>query len=501
MGLSAADTSGAIRAVNQMISKGTVSAEELRGQLGERLPGAFQIAARAMKVSTEDLGKMLEQGELMADEFLPRFGRQIRQELGGQVESATKRAAASFQRMGNAWFDVKVNLAKSGLLESLAYVAEVGSEFLKNTMAAFEGLGLGIAHASESLFAFGKDQERLDRVFENQRRRIQEKYGLIKKEAEEAGTAGAVAGEKTAAGLDKATQSAEGLATELQRMGDTTAKALDPALKALGDLDKALESQHQKQAKLREKIFKTVGGAAGGYFRDQLQTIRKEAKEMLGASIAEADVSAYVEQQLNKLRQQLDRAGAWSQSSELGGIQAGSIVSELSADLDQSSTEADKLKQQMTEVAQAISKAAGNLREMLPDGEAQQVMARLDLLLEQLQAVSSEADIQANVDTLQAMMAVKRIQHELAGIPREIVTIHRIVRMGSGPVPAPPKGSRAVGGLIPDDGYYLMHKGERVVSNSYGDFNFNFPSGSMSQAEARAFVRGVVIPELQAAGR
>ncbi len=46
--LSACDTEGALRAVGQMMSKGKVSAEELRGQLGERLPGAFQIAARAM---------------------------------------------------------------------------------------------------------------------------------------------------------------------------------------------------------------------------------------------------------------------------------------------------------------------------------------------------------------------------------------------------------------------------------------------------------------------
>ncbi|MFA9204910.1 MAG: tape measure protein, partial [Bacteroidia bacterium] len=57
--LSASDTEGALRAVGQMMSKGKVSAEELRGQLGERLPGAFQIAARAMGVTTVELDKML----------------------------------------------------------------------------------------------------------------------------------------------------------------------------------------------------------------------------------------------------------------------------------------------------------------------------------------------------------------------------------------------------------------------------------------------------------
>ena len=63
MGLSAEQQSGALTALEQIVSKSTVSAEELRGQLGERLPGAFQIAARAMGVSTEELDRMLRGGE------------------------------------------------------------------------------------------------------------------------------------------------------------------------------------------------------------------------------------------------------------------------------------------------------------------------------------------------------------------------------------------------------------------------------------------------------
>ncbi|MBA3755374.1 MAG: tape measure protein [Nitrosomonas sp.] len=64
LGLSADQTGGALLAIQQMISKGKVSAEELRGQLGERLPGAFQIAARAIGVTTAELDKMLETGQV-----------------------------------------------------------------------------------------------------------------------------------------------------------------------------------------------------------------------------------------------------------------------------------------------------------------------------------------------------------------------------------------------------------------------------------------------------
>jgi len=62
--LNAEKTSGVFLALGQMMSKGKVQAEELRGQLGERLPGAFKLAAEAMGVSEAELNKMLEQGQV-----------------------------------------------------------------------------------------------------------------------------------------------------------------------------------------------------------------------------------------------------------------------------------------------------------------------------------------------------------------------------------------------------------------------------------------------------
>jgi len=64
LGLSADQTSGALLAISQMISKGKISAEELRGQLGERLPGAFQLMAQSMGVTTQKLDQMLQKGEV-----------------------------------------------------------------------------------------------------------------------------------------------------------------------------------------------------------------------------------------------------------------------------------------------------------------------------------------------------------------------------------------------------------------------------------------------------
>lgn len=108
LGLSTQDTNGVLLAIGQSISKGTVQAEELRGQIGERLPGAFQIAARAMGVTTTELGKMMEAGELQATTFWPRFADQIRKELGGGVEEASASASAAFGRFETAMNDLKI---------------------------------------------------------------------------------------------------------------------------------------------------------------------------------------------------------------------------------------------------------------------------------------------------------------------------------------------------------------------------------------------------------
>ena len=85
LGLAPEQIQGATLALGQMVSKGKVQAEELRGQLGERIPGAFQIAARAMNMSTQELDKFMSEGKLMAEDFLPKFANQLKTEFGGEI--------------------------------------------------------------------------------------------------------------------------------------------------------------------------------------------------------------------------------------------------------------------------------------------------------------------------------------------------------------------------------------------------------------------------------
>jgi len=120
LGLSAAEAGGALNAIQQMISKGTVSAEELRGQLGERLPGAFQMAARAIGVTTAELDAMLSKGELTAERLLPALATELEKTFGAQAQEAAQGLNAKINRLENSFNDLKAAIGNSGLLDLLS---------------------------------------------------------------------------------------------------------------------------------------------------------------------------------------------------------------------------------------------------------------------------------------------------------------------------------------------------------------------------------------------
>ncbi len=118
LGMSGEEVKGALRAVEQMMSKGKVQAEELRGQLGERLPGAFQLAAKAMGVTTAELNKMLEQGKVISDDFLPKFAKALREQYGDAAIDASRSGQAATNRMVNSWYELKKTVMDAGIYDA-----------------------------------------------------------------------------------------------------------------------------------------------------------------------------------------------------------------------------------------------------------------------------------------------------------------------------------------------------------------------------------------------
>ncbi len=152
LGLTAEQTGGALTAVEQIISKGKVSAEELRGQLGERLPGAFQIAARAMGVTTQQLDGMLQKGELLAEDFLPRFAAELRKTFAGELPNAVQTADANFKRFENSIFDLKVAFGE----ELLPVVSGFASTLAETVIPAIAWAAREVGILSRNANAMGE---------------------------------------------------------------------------------------------------------------------------------------------------------------------------------------------------------------------------------------------------------------------------------------------------------------------------------------------------------
>lgn len=85
LGLSNETLERSFQAVNQMLSKGTVASEELRGQLAEAMPGAIQAMTKAVQklnpeiknLTEKGLFQMIKDGKILANEVLPETSRQL----------------------------------------------------------------------------------------------------------------------------------------------------------------------------------------------------------------------------------------------------------------------------------------------------------------------------------------------------------------------------------------------------------------------------------------
>lgn len=117
-------------ALSQMVSKGVVSMEELRRQLGEQIPGAFELAAQAMDMETKEFSKFVAQGKLATDDFLPKFAALIQKTFGPQLPEAVKSLNSEIGRFRTHLFDMRRAVAGGGFLEGLNGALQTFNDFL-----------------------------------------------------------------------------------------------------------------------------------------------------------------------------------------------------------------------------------------------------------------------------------------------------------------------------------------------------------------------------------
>ena len=122
LSLSTEQMDGVFLALGQMISKGKVQAEELRGQLGERLPGAFNLAAKAMGFTTAQLDDMLKKGQVTAEDMLPKLAAVLKDEFGPAAEQASQGAQGAVNRLSTEW-----NLFKATVMDNKGIIAAINA--------------------------------------------------------------------------------------------------------------------------------------------------------------------------------------------------------------------------------------------------------------------------------------------------------------------------------------------------------------------------------------
>lgn len=115
-GMSAEDSNGVFLALSQMMSKGKISSEELRLQMGERLPIALQAMAKAAGTSVAGLDKLLKAGKLMSADVLPKFADALN-EMVPNVD--TNNLETSVNRLKNIFTELVNSMDVQGKYKSL----------------------------------------------------------------------------------------------------------------------------------------------------------------------------------------------------------------------------------------------------------------------------------------------------------------------------------------------------------------------------------------------
>ncbi len=129
--LTADDMNGVFKALEQIYSKGKIQAEELRGQLGDRLFGAFELAAAALKDQFPQLDKAMKDG-LITSEQLVLIAEKYKETVAGQLPTAMQSLAANQARLNSAVFDFKVLIAESGFADEYGKLITKLSAFFRS---------------------------------------------------------------------------------------------------------------------------------------------------------------------------------------------------------------------------------------------------------------------------------------------------------------------------------------------------------------------------------
>ena len=151
--LTADDMKGALRAVQQMMSKGKVNAEDFRQQLAERLPVAFKALEKATGLSGTALEKAMKDGKLLAEDVLPKLGRELRKvaDTNDALTKILQTSRVAENRFTTALQKLMDIIFQAGFGDALTTFFNTSTEFIKKMSGLGKFLGQVFKFAIEAV--------------------------------------------------------------------------------------------------------------------------------------------------------------------------------------------------------------------------------------------------------------------------------------------------------------------------------------------------------------
>jgi tape measure domain-containing protein len=456
-GLTTEQTGRALTSFQQIISKGVVSQEELRQQLGEALPGAMQIAARAFGVTTAALNEMITKG-IDSTEFVRRFTTQLTTELPTGTR-AVETAAQAFNRLGNEILQLKEHIANSGLLQFLADVAGRVASILEALRKADEqqktatqtrasqatGFTVNPADAQKLLVITEQLTQAEDALRGVQVARQQGAFGILTgfiatdaqiakaqqtvdtlRQQQTALVALAKAREGTRQGVAARLEGVEGgdpLREQQERARD--AEAANQRLKTLLDQTDTSLTRLTDQAKETPQVFGTLTGNAAQkieFLDNRIKILRENLEKITTAIVARPGAQGLpapeLQTQKTDLTAQLTQATAQKQAIE-DALEA-QKKAEREAEQSRRRTareaeqEAERATTQALDLDARLERLRGTIRR--PDeNKAEEAATRV-----RVQGARDVAEIEKTILTLQQSQSLQKLRPEALGQFREL---------------------------------------------------------------------------------
>lgn len=155
-GLSSSDTMGVIRALEQSMSKGVFQAEEVRLQLGDRLPVAMAALRAAMEKvdgQTVDVNKRFEEGTIDVQRYAVEFVNQINRMSGGAetLNLTANSISAAFGRLSTEFTRTAETLGSGGFSAAVVSVTNQIGNLIKQAresggLEAIGSIALSVAN-------------------------------------------------------------------------------------------------------------------------------------------------------------------------------------------------------------------------------------------------------------------------------------------------------------------------------------------------------------------